>query len=80
MNLMNEVRGKVGDKCQGIAFHSFQPLIDNSSEVIPTIRSIDELGRITITKEIRTKLGIKEGDKLMMSISDKKIILEKYKE
>lgn len=40
-------------------------------------RSVDDLGRIVIPKEIRKSLNIKNGDTLKFSIlKDKKIILE----
>ena len=39
-------------------------------------RSVDDLGRIVIPKEIRKSLNIKNGDTVKFSIKDKKIILE----
>ena len=34
--------------------------------MIPTIRRIDDLGRIVIPKEIRAELGIQPGDELVI--------------
>mgnify|MGYP001770851855 CR=1 FL=1 len=34
-------------------------------------------GRVTIPKAIRDNLGIKEGDELMISVKDSKIVIEK---
>lgn len=42
------------------------------------IRRIDPLGRIVIPKEIRRVLHIEDSDPLEISLSDKKIILERY--
>lgn len=45
------------------------------------IRRIDELGRIVVPKEIRGKLGIKEGDPLeFFTNKEGEIILVPYKE
>ncbi len=42
------------------------------------IRSIDELGRIVIPKEIRKKLGIASTDPVEIYVDGEKIILVKY--
>ena len=34
-------------------------------------------GQITLTKDVREKLGIKEGDKLILHVSDRSIIVTK---
>lgn len=40
-------------------------------------RFVDELGRICIPKELRERLNIKSKDKVVFSIKDNKLILEK---
>lgn len=40
-------------------------------------RAIDDLGRISIPKEIRRNLGIVNGDYLEIAVKENKIILEK---
>ena len=40
------------------------------------IRRIDELGRVSIPKEIRRKLNIKDGDPLELSIDENKVVFE----
>ena len=42
------------------------------------VRKIDDLGRIVIPKELRKSLNIKNSDDLEITITDDKIILEKY--
>ena len=42
------------------------------------IRRIDDLGRIVIPKDIRRKLGIKEGDPLEISVDGNKVCFEHY--
>ena len=42
------------------------------------IRHIDELGRIVIPKEIRTKLEIQDSDPLEIFTEEDRIILSKY--
>ena len=42
------------------------------------IRSIDELGRIVIPKEMRRKMGIQSNDPVEIYVDDDKIILTKY--
>lgn len=42
------------------------------------IRSIDELGRIVIPKEIRKKLGIASTDPVEIYVDGEKIVLAKY--
>ncbi len=41
------------------------------------VRSIDELGRIVVPKEIRTKLSINPADPIEIYVDGDKIILEK---
>lgn len=43
------------------------------------IRRIDDLGRIVIPKEIRKKLGIKEGAPMEINITDTGVLLTEYK-
>ncbi len=42
------------------------------------IRSIDELGRIVVPKEMRSKMGIGSQDPIEIYVEDDKIILKKY--
>ena len=42
------------------------------------VRRLDELGRITLSIELRRTLNISERDSLEISIEDDKIILAKY--
>ncbi len=42
------------------------------------IRKVDELGRIVIPMELRTKLGIQEKDPLEIFVDGSSIILKKY--
>lgn len=44
------------------------------------VRRIDDLGRVVIPREIRKKLGIKEGDPLEIFIDpvDKMVCFQKY--
>ena len=42
------------------------------------IRKIDELGRIVIPKEVRTRLKIKDNEKILISADDNKIFIKKY--
>lgn len=42
------------------------------------IRRIDELGRIVIPKDIRTKIRIREGDNLELKIENDLIIISKH--
>ena len=44
---------------------------------IGIVRKLDELGRIVIPKDLRKKLGIREGDLLEMFLENDKIILKK---
>lgn len=42
------------------------------------IRSVDELGQVVLPVEFRKKIGIKEGDDLIVEVqNDNKIVLEK---
>ena len=45
---------------------------------IGTIRRIDELGRIVIPKELRTKMGFDVGTPLEIFVEDDSIILSKF--
>ncbi len=42
------------------------------------IRSIDELGRIVVPKEMRSKMGMSSQDPIEIYVEDDKIILKKY--
>jgi len=42
------------------------------------VRTVDELGRVVIPKELRRNLNIKEGTSLEMSIEDNKLCMVKY--
>lgn len=42
------------------------------------IRKVDELGRIVIPMELRTKLGIQEKDPIEIFVDGSSIILRKY--
>lgn len=42
------------------------------------IRRIDDLGRVSIPKEIRKQVGIEEGDPLEIILDGDKLYLEKY--
>lgn len=42
------------------------------------IRSIDELGRIVVPKEMRLKMGIESQDPIEIYVEGDKIILKKY--
>lgn len=42
------------------------------------LRTVDDLGRIAIPKEIRINLGIQSGDHLFISTNGDRVILEKY--
>ncbi len=42
------------------------------------VRNIDELGRIVVPKEMRTKMNIKNSDPVEMYVEGDKIILQKY--
>ena len=44
------------------------------------VRRMDDLGRIVIPKEIRKKIGAKEGDAYAQYLDGNKIILVPYKE
>ena len=45
---------------------------------IGIMRRIDDLGRVVIPREIRKRLGIKEGDPLEIFTNRDEIILRKY--
>ena len=42
------------------------------------VRNIDELGRIVIPKEMRTKMDMQSGDPVEIFVDSDKIILTKY--
>lgn len=42
------------------------------------VRSVDELGRIVIPKEMRTKMNISSSDPIEIYVDGDKIILKKY--
>ncbi len=42
------------------------------------VRQVDELGRIVIPKEMRTKMAINSGDPIEIYVEGDKIILQKY--
>lgn len=42
------------------------------------VRRVDDLGRVVIPKELRYKLGIKEGDALEILYDDETICFKKY--
>lgn len=42
------------------------------------VRNIDELGRIVVPKEMRTKMDILCGDPVEIFVEDDKIVLRKY--
>ena len=44
------------------------------------IRHIDELGRIVIPKEMRTKMDISSSDPIEIYVDGDKIILQKYED
>lgn len=44
------------------------------------VRSLDELGRLVIPKEIRTKFDLKYKDEIEIFVEDNKIILKKYED
>ncbi len=43
------------------------------------VRNVDELGRIVIPKEMRTKMDISSSDPIEIYVEDDKIILQKYR-
>jgi transcriptional pleiotropic regulator of transition state genes len=42
------------------------------------VRSVDELGRIVIPKEMRTKMNISSSDPIEIYVEEDRIILKKY--
>ena len=42
------------------------------------VRRIDDLGRVVVPKEVRCKLGIKEGDPLEIFYDDDAVYFKKY--
>lgn len=49
-------------------------------EATGIVRRIDDLGRVVIPKEIRKSLQINEGDPLEMFITDKGVLIKRYRE
>lgn len=43
------------------------------------VRKVDELGRVTLPKELRRTLGIESSDPVEIFIDGDKVILKKYK-
>ena len=50
----------------------------NSMKATGIVRNIDELGRIVVPKEIRTKMNIVCGDAIEIYVEDDKIVLTKF--
>lgn len=48
-------------------------------EAIGMVRIMDDLGRVVIPKEIRRTLRIKNGDPLEMHLTEKGVLLKKYR-
>lgn len=44
------------------------------------VRNVDELGRIVIPKEMRTKMDISSSDPIEIYVEGNRIILEKYEQ
>lgn len=42
------------------------------------VRKIDEMGRLVLPKEMRTKMGINTGDEIEFYSENERIILRKY--
>ena len=51
---------------------------ENSMKATGIVRNIDELGRIVVPKEMRTKMDILCGDPVEIFVEDDQIILKKY--
>ena len=52
--------------------------MENNLNVVGIIRTMDDLGRIVIPKEIRRSMGIKEGDSIdILAMRDGSILLRK---
>ena len=43
------------------------------------VRNIDELGRVVVPKEIRTQLGIANGDPVEIYVDGDMVIMKKYR-
>ena len=43
------------------------------------VRNVDDLGRVTLPKELRRQLGIEEKDSVEIFTNENQIILQKYK-
>ena len=50
----------------------------NSMKATGIVRNIDELGRIVVPKEMRTKMNIACGDAIEIYVEDDKIVLTKF--
>lgn len=55
-----------------------KPILNSKEESVGIIRKLDELGRITIPKEIRNRLDLREKDEVEILIDKDSIILMKY--
>lgn len=42
------------------------------------VRNVDNLGRVVIPKELRTTLGIENGDPVEIFVDGEKVVLKKY--
>ena len=52
--------------------------MENNLNVVGIIRTMDDLGRIVIPKEIRRTIGVKEGDRLdILAMTDGSLLLRK---
>ena len=52
--------------------------MENNLNVVGIIRALDDLGRIVIPKEMRTKMDIRSNDSVEIYVEDDKIILTRY--
>ncbi len=51
---------------------------ENGMKATGIVRNIDELGRIVVPKEMRTKMDILCGDPVEIFVEDDKIVLRKF--
>ena len=51
---------------------------DRSMKACGIVRNVDELGRIVVPKEMRTKMDIRCGDPVEIFVEDDKIVLRKF--
>lgn len=42
------------------------------------VRNVDNLGRVVVPKELRTTLGIENGDPVEIFVDGEKVVLKKY--